>query len=72
VSAGSTAGKLRKNLEDTKVYNTRLTFWSYLAIRVFIRIIGGAVFAMFEGAVMSILRVQKAAVCNWSTPVSVE
>jgi MFS family permease len=49
-----------KNLEETEVYNTRLTFWSYLSIRVFIGIIGGTAFAMFEGAVMAILREQKA------------
>jgi len=48
------------NLEDTEVYNTRLTFWSYMAIRVFVGIIGGTAFAMFEGAVMAILREQNA------------
>jgi len=31
-----------------------------MAIRVFIGIIGGTAFAMFEGAVMAILREQKA------------
>jgi len=49
-----------KNLEGAEIYNTRLTFWSYMAIRVFIGIIGGTAFAMFEGAVMAILREQKA------------
>ena len=48
------------NLEQTEVYNTGLTFWSYMAIRLFVGIIGGTAFAMFEGAVMAILREQKA------------
>ena len=48
------------NLEETEIYDVRLTFWSYMAIRVFIGIIGGTAFAMFEGAVMAILREQKA------------
>ncbi|XP_070160005.1 uncharacterized protein [Polyergus mexicanus] len=41
-------------------YNISLTFWLYLIIRVFIGIIGGTTFAMFEGAVIAILREQKA------------
>lgn len=41
-------------------YNIRLTFWLYLVIRVFVGIIGGTTFAMFEGAVIAILREQKA------------
>ncbi|XP_016840927.1 major facilitator superfamily domain-containing protein 6 isoform X1 [Nasonia vitripennis] len=41
-------------------YNIRLTFWAYLTIRVFIGMIGGTAFAMFEGAVIAILREQKA------------
>ncbi|GAB1866623.1 Macrophage MHC class I receptor 2-like protein [Camponotus japonicus] len=41
-------------------YNVSLTFWLYLIIRVFIGIIGGTTFAMFEGAVIAILREQKA------------
>ncbi|KAJ0182447.1 hypothetical protein K1T71_001816 [Dendrolimus kikuchii] len=36
------------------------TFWAYLAVRVFIGIIGGTAFAMFEGAVIAIVREQKA------------
>ncbi|KAG7205834.1 hypothetical protein KM043_007775 [Ampulex compressa] len=47
-----------KNMEIE--YNVSLTFWLYLAIRVFIGIIGGTTFAMFEGAVIAILREQKA------------
>ncbi|XP_014475559.1 PREDICTED: uncharacterized protein LOC106744924 [Dinoponera quadriceps] len=41
-------------------YNVSLTFWLYLVIRVFIGIIGGTTFAMFEGAVIAILREQEA------------
>lgn len=41
-------------------YNVRATFWMYFAIRVFISVIGGTTFAMFEGAVIAILREQKA------------
>ncbi|XP_077263889.1 uncharacterized protein LOC143898355 [Temnothorax americanus] len=41
-------------------YNIKLTFWLYLGIRVFIGIIGGTSFAMFEGAVIAILREQEA------------
>ncbi|XP_057330117.1 uncharacterized protein LOC130670705 [Microplitis mediator] len=47
--------------KDTVIeYNIQLTFWLYLAIRVFISIIGGTAFAMFEGAVIAILREQNA------------
>ncbi|XP_034947864.1 uncharacterized protein [Chelonus insularis] len=41
-------------------YNPQLTFWLYLMIRVLIGIIGSTAFAMFEGAVIAILREQKA------------
>ncbi|XP_011504820.1 PREDICTED: uncharacterized protein LOC105367748 [Ceratosolen solmsi marchali] len=41
-------------------YNVKLTFWSYLVVRVFIGMIGGTAFAMFEGAVIAILREHKA------------
>ncbi|CAG9855144.1 unnamed protein product [Phyllotreta striolata] len=37
-----------------------LTFWSYLCVRVFVGIISGTAFAMFEGAVIAILREHKA------------
>ncbi|CAH1153761.1 unnamed protein product [Phaedon cochleariae] len=37
-----------------------LTFWSYLSVRVFVGIISGTSFAMFEGAVIAILREHKA------------
>ncbi|XP_041974938.1 uncharacterized protein LOC121730128 [Aricia agestis] len=36
------------------------TFWTYLAVRVFIGIISGTSFAMFEGAVIAIVRDQRA------------
>ncbi|XP_025829071.1 uncharacterized protein LOC108740930 [Agrilus planipennis] len=40
--------------------DTKVTFWSYLSVRVLIGIIGGTAFAMFEGAVIAILREHKA------------
>ncbi|KAL6420553.1 hypothetical protein ACFW04_014879 [Cataglyphis niger] len=48
------------NMNTEIEYNISLTFWLYLIIRVFIGIIGGTTFAMFEGAVIAILREQKA------------
>ncbi|KAJ8683434.1 hypothetical protein QAD02_019226 [Eretmocerus hayati] len=48
------------NFKTQIEFNVSLTFWSYLAIRVFISMIGGTAFAMFEGAVIAILREQKA------------
>ncbi|KAK0172204.1 hypothetical protein PV328_005551 [Microctonus aethiopoides] len=48
------------NMVTVIEYNVQLTFWLYLGIRVFIGIIGGTAFAMFEGAVIAILREQKA------------
>lgn len=54
----------RKYMCDNKQQQIELdpafTFWAYLAVRVFIGIIGGTAFAMFEGAVISIVREQKA------------
>ncbi|RZF39206.1 hypothetical protein LSTR_LSTR012948 [Laodelphax striatellus] len=41
-------------------YDIKLTFWLYLVIRVFIGMISGTAFAMFEGAVIAILREHKA------------
>ncbi|KAG8232405.1 hypothetical protein J437_LFUL013976 [Ladona fulva] len=38
------------------VHSPQLTFWSYSAIRVLIGVIGGTAFAMFEGAVIALLR----------------
>ncbi|KAJ8941443.1 hypothetical protein NQ318_016075 [Aromia moschata] len=37
-----------------------LTFWTYLCVRVFVGIVSGTSFAMFEGAVIAILREHKA------------
>lgn len=37
-----------------------VTFWSYMSVRVFISIVSGTSFAMFEGAVIAILREHKA------------
>ncbi|KAG5317627.1 MFSD6 protein, partial [Pseudoatta argentina] len=48
------------NMNMEVEYNVKLTFWLYLVIRVFIGIIGGTTFAMFEGAVIAILREQEA------------
>ncbi|KAJ9578796.1 hypothetical protein L9F63_005004, partial [Diploptera punctata] len=48
------------NLEVDEEFDVSLTFWSYLVIRVFIGMIGGTAFAMFEGAVIAILREQNA------------
>nr|XP_003706892.1 PREDICTED: uncharacterized protein LOC100883226 [Megachile rotundata] len=48
------------NMNTVLEYNVGLTFWMYFAIRVFIGVIGGTTFAMFEGAVIAILREQKA------------
>lgn len=48
------------NLKKEIVYDPQLTFWIYLVIRVFIGIIGGTAFAMFEGAVIAVLREHKA------------
>lgn len=41
-------------------FDMKVTFWSYLFIRVFVGIISGTSFAMFEGAVIAILREHKA------------
>ncbi|XP_058802857.1 uncharacterized protein LOC131670894 isoform X2 [Phymastichus coffea] len=41
-------------------HNPRLTFWTYLAVRVFIGVISGTTFPMFEGAVIAIIREHKA------------
>uniref|UniRef100_A0A0A9W421 Major facilitator superfamily domain-containing protein 6-A n=1 Tax=Lygus hesperus TaxID=30085 RepID=A0A0A9W421_LYGHE len=48
------------NLDHVEEFDIRLTFWIYLIIRVFIGMIGGTAFAMFEGAVIAILREHKA------------
>ena len=48
------------NKETIVEFNVSLTFWAYFAIRVFIGIISGTAFAMYEGAVIAILREHKA------------
>ncbi|XP_075232468.1 uncharacterized protein LOC142330866 isoform X2 [Lycorma delicatula] len=48
------------NFEKNVEYDIRLTFWLYLIVRVFIGMISGTAFAMFEGAVIAILREHKA------------
>ncbi|PZC75174.1 hypothetical protein B5X24_HaOG206589 [Helicoverpa armigera] len=62
--AACAASTPRKNLCDNTQQQIELdptfTFWAYLAVRVFIGIIGGTAFAMFEGAVIAIVREQKA------------
>ncbi|VEN58323.1 unnamed protein product [Callosobruchus maculatus] len=52
--------RLCQNAKTTIELDTSLTFWSYLSIRVFVGIISGTSFAMFEGAVIAILREHKA------------
>lgn len=53
-------GQMCSNKDMMVEYNVGVTFWMYFAIRVFIGVIGGTTFAMFEGAVIAILREQKA------------
>ncbi|VVC93643.1 unnamed protein product, partial [Leptidea sinapis] len=48
------------NLQERVDLDPVLTFWTYMAVRVFIGIIGGTSFAMFEGAVIAIIREQRA------------
>uniref|UniRef100_A0A8D8T4W9 Major facilitator superfamily domain-containing protein 6 n=1 Tax=Cacopsylla melanoneura TaxID=428564 RepID=A0A8D8T4W9_9HEMI len=52
-------GAICSNSKHIVEYDTSLTFWTYLLVRVFIGIIGGTAFAMFEGAVIAILREHK-------------
>nr|CAI5848679.1 unnamed protein product [Callosobruchus analis] len=52
--------QLCQNAKTTIEMDTSLTFWTYLSIRVFVGIISGTSFAMFEGAVIAILREHKA------------
>lgn len=51
---------LCSNANKVVELDMRLTFWSYLSVRVFIGIVSGTSFAMFEGAVIAILREHKA------------
>lgn len=52
--------QLCSNPSQTLELDMNLTFWSYLCVRVFISIVSGTSFAMFEGAVIAILREHKA------------
>lgn len=52
--------KVCSNMKTVLEVDMSLTFWSYLCVRVFVGIISGTSFAMFEGAVIAILREHKA------------
>ncbi|XP_014276523.1 uncharacterized protein [Halyomorpha halys] len=52
--------ELCTTLSAVTEFDISLTFWLYLSIRVFISMISGTAFAMFEGAVIAILREHKA------------
>ncbi|XP_045495016.1 major facilitator superfamily domain-containing protein 6-A-like [Colias croceus] len=49
---------LCENSQEQVEIDPALTFWTYMAVRVFVGIIGGTSFAMFEGAVIAIIREQ--------------
>ncbi|XP_068626476.1 uncharacterized protein [Battus philenor] len=51
---------LCENFQQRIELDPVFTFWAYMAVRVFIGIIGGTAFAMFEGAVIAIIREQRA------------
>ncbi|XP_013135278.1 PREDICTED: uncharacterized protein LOC106100797 [Papilio polytes] len=51
---------LCENFQQQIELDPTFTFWAYMAVRVFIGIIGGTAFAMFEGAVIAIIRDQRA------------
>ncbi|KAJ1527129.1 hypothetical protein ONE63_008663 [Megalurothrips usitatus] len=44
------------NAQDVVEVDPSFTFWMYLTVRVFVGVISGTSFAMFEGAVIAILR----------------
>lgn len=48
------------NTKTVVELDMKVTFWSYLFVRVFVGIVSGTSFAMFEGAVIAILREHKA------------
>ncbi|KAF7271686.1 hypothetical protein GWI33_015479 [Rhynchophorus ferrugineus] len=48
------------NPKKTIEMDMNLTFWSYMLVRVFVGMVSGTSFAMFEGAVIAILREHKA------------
>lgn len=43
---------LCSNLDKVVEYDVPLTFWTYLSVRVFIGMISGTAFAMFEGKLL--------------------
>ncbi|XP_026758900.2 uncharacterized protein LOC113518264 [Galleria mellonella] len=59
-ATGVSRNKLCDNQQQQIELDPAFTFWVYLAVRVSIGIIGGTAFAMFEGAVIAIVREQKA------------
>lgn len=59
-TAITSRNSLCSNTQQPIEIDPAFTFWTYLAVRVFIGIIGGTAFAMFEGAVIAIVRDQKA------------
>ncbi|CAH2102388.1 unnamed protein product [Euphydryas editha] len=59
-AASATRKTLCANRQQEIELDPSFTFWTYLAVRVFIGIISGTAFAMFEGAVIAILREQRA------------
>ncbi|XP_030746351.1 major facilitator superfamily domain-containing protein 6-like [Sitophilus oryzae] len=52
--------QLCSNSKNVIELDMRTTFWSYMVVRVFVGIVSGTSFAMFEGAVIAILREHKA------------
>ncbi|XP_031336039.1 uncharacterized protein LOC116165602 isoform X2 [Photinus pyralis] len=48
------------NKQYLKDVDITVTFWAYLAVRVFIGMVGGTAYAMYEGAVIAVLREHKA------------
>lgn len=59
-AAAAPRSSLCENTQQQKDIDPAFTFWAYLAVRVSIGIIGGTAFAMFEGAVIAIVREQRA------------
>ncbi|XP_066158207.1 uncharacterized protein [Euwallacea fornicatus] len=56
----SSRKQICSNQKTTVEKDMSVTFWSYLLVRVFVGIVSGTSFAMFEGAVIAILREHKA------------
>ncbi|KAK5639361.1 hypothetical protein RI129_011853 [Pyrocoelia pectoralis] len=58
--ASSPRSTVCSNKQYQKDTNVTVTFWSYLAVRVFIGMVSGTAYAMYEGAVIAVLREHKA------------